>query len=426
MSRLRVTPQSLRGSVRGPPSKSYTHRALVAGHLAGRRFRLLRPLDSEDTRATVRLLRALGTHVERRASDWILTPGSSRPSRLRRVDCGESGTTLRFAVPLAALFGAPVRLIGAPRLGARPLAPLLRAVGHLGARLHSPRAGNGGLPLQLQGPLHSGTVTLPMSESSQFASALFLTLPVLDGPSRVRLEGPIVSEPYLDATLAVLRYHRVDAERDGRLFTTPGSQQYRGDRFAVPTDASSAAYLWAGAAVSGGRVTVSGMGPQWPQADREVLDLLEAWGARVTRRPDGASVGAGERRPFVWDFTRSPDLLPLAGVLAALTPGPSRLRGAGHAAFKESDRRATTALLARSLGARTRVTRDEIEIVGRSPPRSLRRTDLADHRLFLSALVAALTLPEPSILGPSESAAKSFPTFRTAFGSAGVRMEKLR
>jgi 3-phosphoshikimate 1-carboxyvinyltransferase len=285
--------------------------------------------------------------------------------------------------------------------------------------------GEEGLPLRIQGPLRPGTTTLPIAESSQFASALFLTLPVLDGPSRIYLKGPIVSEPYLDATLAVLRFHRVEAARHGRTFATPGSQQYRQDRFEVPTDASSAAYLWAGAAVSGGRVTISGLGSDWPQADRAVLDLLEAWGATVDRRPDRATVGAGERRPFVCNLTGSPDLLPLAGVLAALTPGPSRLRGAGHAAFKESDRRATTAQLARSLGARVRVTAGEIAIVGGRLPRSLRLADLVDHRVFLSAVVAALALPEPSVLGPSEAAAKSFPTYRTVFGSVGGRMEKL-
>ncbi|MHB1434676.1 MAG: 3-phosphoshikimate 1-carboxyvinyltransferase [Thermoplasmata archaeon] len=426
MSRLRVVPQLLRGSIRGPPSKSYTHRALVAGHLAGQRYRLVRPLDAEDTRATVRLLRALGTRVERRGTAWMLIPERRRPTRLRRVDCGESGTTLRFAVPLTALSARPVRLVGAPRLGARPLLPLLRSVSRLGARVEAPDSGRTELPLRIQGPIRPGSIALPMSESSQFASALFLTLPILDGPSRVRLQGAIVSEPYLDATMAVLRFHRVEAARHGRVFSTPGFQQYRGDRFEVPADASSAAYLWAGAAVSGGRVTVSGFGPEWPQADLAVLDLLEAWGAEVSRRPDRATVGARHRRPFAVDLTRSPDLLPLAGVLAALTPGRSLLRGAGHAAFKESDRRATTARLARSLGARVRVGSQAIEIVGRVLPRSLRLTDLTDHRLLLSAVVAALALPAPSVLGPAEAAAKSFPTYRTVFGSAGVQLEKHR
>ncbi|EQD48201.1 secreted protein containing 3-phosphoshikimate 1-carboxyvinyltransferase, core domain protein, partial [mine drainage metagenome] len=175
-----------------------------------------------------------------------------------------------------------------------------------------------------------------VSESSQFASALFLTLPTLAGASRVRLMGTLVSEPYLDATLAVLRFHGVEAKRDGRVFSTPGHQQYRGNRFPIPTDASSAAYLWAGAAVSeGGRITVSGFDPEWPQADLVVLDLLEAWGATVSRRSGRATVSAGERRPIRFDLTRAPDLLPLAGVLAALAPGRSLLSGAAHAAFKE-------------------------------------------------------------------------------------------
>ncbi len=426
MSRLRILPHPLRGSIRGPPSKSYTHRALVAGHLTGRRYRLRRPLDSQDTRATVRLLEALGTRVERRPAVWTLIPDRPRSGRTRRVDCGESGTTLRFAVPLAALSPHRVRLVGAARLAARPLGPLLRAVTHLGARVDSPPPERGGLPLEIEGPIHAGRIALSMSESSQFASALFLTLPTLHGPSEIRLRGAIVSEPYLDATLAVLRFHRVDATRAGRLFSTPGFQQFRGDRLEIPPDASSAAYLWAGAAASGGRVTIAGFGPEWPQADLAVLDLLEAWGAEVARRSDRATVAAHERRPIDVDLTGTPDLLPLAGALAALTPGRSLLRGAGHAAFKESDRRSTTARLARSLGARVRVGPRTIEIVGRTLPRSIRLTDLTDHRLFLSAIVAALALPAPSVLGPVEAAAKSFPTYRTVFGSAGAQMERVR
>ncbi|EQD42164.1 3-phosphoshikimate 1-carboxyvinyltransferase, core domain protein, partial [mine drainage metagenome] len=195
----------------------------------------------------------------------------------------------------------------------------------------------------------------------------------------------------------------------------------------IPTDASSAAYLWAGAAVSeGGRITVSGFDPEWPQADLVVLDLLEAWGATVSRRSGRATVSAGERRPIRFDLTRAPDLLPLAGVLAALAPGRSLLSGAAHAAFKESDRRVATARLARALGARVRRTPSQIAIVGRVPPRSLRLTDLTDHRLLLSGLVAALALREPSVLGPAEAADKSFPTFREVFGSAGARLEKVR
>ncbi|EQD78970.1 3-phosphoshikimate 1-carboxyvinyltransferase, partial [mine drainage metagenome] len=183
MSRFWVVPQALRGSIRGPPSKSYTHRALVAGHLTGRRYRVRRPLDSEDTRATVRLLRALGTRVERRGDTWLLIPAPDRPSRSRLIDCGESGTTLRFAVPLTALSARPARMTGAPRLGARPLAPLLRAVRRLGARVEAEGPSRGGLPLRVQGPIHAGSISLPVSESSQFASALFLTLPTLAGAS---------------------------------------------------------------------------------------------------------------------------------------------------------------------------------------------------------------------------------------------------
>jgi 3-phosphoshikimate 1-carboxyvinyltransferase len=422
MSRIRVVPGPLRGVVQGPPSKSYTHRALVAGHLSRRRYLVRSPLDSEDTRATLRVIRALGTHVERWQDSWLLTPQPTRSYRRRTVDCGESGTTLRFGSALAALRNTPLRLTGEPRLGERPMAPLLQTLRELGAEIRTELPGRG-LPITVRGPMHSGRVTLPASESSQFASALFLTLPLLDGPSEIRLQGTIVSEPYLDATMAVLKFHGVRVARKASRFSTPGGQRFHKGSFTVPADASSSAYLWAAAAVSGGSVTVHGLDRGWPQADLAILDILERWGAHVTRHSDGATVSGEGRRPFSCDLTSAPDLLPLVGILAALAPGTSTLRGAAHASFKESDRRQETVALARSLGARVRATQELLEIRGRTLPSSLRRLDLFDHRLFFSAWVAALGLRRPSALGPAEATRKSFPTFLSLLTRLGAQVE---
>jgi 3-phosphoshikimate 1-carboxyvinyltransferase len=262
-----------------------------------------------------------------------------------------------------------------------------------------------------------GRARLEASRSSQFVSALLLTLPVCPRDSVVQLSGPIVSAPYIAATRAVMARHGISLPPGDRTLRIRGRQVYRGGQFQVPGDASSAAYLWAAAAVSGGDVRVEGVPTSWPQADLAILPLLARNGAEVVRTSRGARVRAGPRRAFTVDLTDAPDLYPLAGVLAATTPGASRLRGAAHVVLKESDRRAGTARLARALGARVQFRAGGLDIRGTAQPRSFAVGDLDDHRLVMSAAVGALAADGVSTIGDAHAVAKSFPAFWTVLGS---------
>jgi 3-phosphoshikimate 1-carboxyvinyltransferase len=404
----------VRGVARAPPSKSYTHRALVAARLSRRAYRVVRPLDADDTRATAHAIRALGSTVRFGKSAWTVRPGRTVPShRTAAIDCGESGTTLRFAAALAALEDRRVFLRGRGRLARRPMASLLTALRGLGARC---RAASPHAPLEVHGPIHAGRASVDASESSQFASALLLTLPTLDGDSILELIGPVVSAPYLEATLSVLAFHGIRVQRRGRRFLIPGGQTYRAAGFRVPGDASSAAYLWAAAAATGGSVRVTGLAEEWPQADLAILTLLKNSGAHVLRSPEWAEVNGRVERPFTVDLTDAPDLYPLAGVLAAIVPGRSELRGAAQVAFKESDRRAGTALLARSLGARVRGSNRGLVIEGTDSPRPFSLPSLSDHRSVMSATVGALAVRGRSVVGDARAVEKSFPGFWTTLG----------
>jgi 3-phosphoshikimate 1-carboxyvinyltransferase len=417
-----VRPGRATGRVPAPPSKSYTHRAIVAGHLAHRRYQIVHPLDSDDTRATARAVGLLGTPVRRFRDHWSLRPlARSRTRRAVSIDCGESGTTLRFVTAVAARQELPVTFHGQGRLPIRPMATLWSALKTLGAS-YRPRSVGAGLPVTIRGPLHGGRVVLDASESSQFASALLLVLPVLREDSTLVLRGALVSQPYLEATLAVLTAHGVRLTRSGRRFEIPGGQRYRGTRFHVPGDASSAAYLWVAAAISGGEVRVDGVPIDWPQADLAVLDLLRHVGAEVHRDRRGATVRAGPLRPFRIDLTQAPDLYPLAGVLAAAIPGTSQLSGAAHVVTKESDRRAGTAHLVRQLGARVRRTSSGLIIDGRPPLRAFRLEGEHDHRLVMSAAVAALAARGSCTIGDGLAVRKSFPEFWDRLGSVAERV----
>ncbi|MFZ1023134.1 MAG: 3-phosphoshikimate 1-carboxyvinyltransferase [Thermoplasmata archaeon] len=424
-----LNPGRARGRVRAPASKSYTHRALTAAYLHGGPFRITRPLTSNDTLASRRGLQALGAHFRLRRDHWTLTRVGKDPERSHRevrIRCDESGTTLRFLVSVAARESQPVVFDGTGELPTRPMNGLLTALTGLGARVERPK-GSRFLPLRVEGPIRGGAVRLDASTSSQFVSSLLLTLPTLATSSVLDLEGPIVSEPYIQATLALLRAQRIRIVRSSRRrFRIAGSQRYSGRAFVVPGDASSAAYLWVAAAITGGDVTVDGIPSDLPQADLAILRILRAAGARVTGSGDSVRVAGQHLRSFSAELTDAPDLYPLVGVLASATPSPSRLQGAPHIAYKESDRRSGTMRLARAMGATVRHVPGGLVIQGRFPPRPLRLTDLSDHRMVMSAAVAASAASAPSRIGDSRQVRKSFPEFWNVLQTLGIRSTERR
>lgn len=433
-----VHPSSAAGSVRAPASKSYTHRALVAAALSPDGGRVLEPLRSDDTAATLRAIEALGGQVISATGTTAagvsvealdVRPIPRRGGSLPKVpvaDVGESGTTLRFFSAVAALSTRPVRFEGKPGLARRPLNDLLGALDHLGAQREGPTPGSS-LPFTIHGPIHPGTVDVRGDVSSQFVSALLLTLPTLEGDSEVRVQGPRVSEPYVEATTSLLRAQglRVEARPEG--YRIPGGQVYRGGDLVVPGDASSASYFLALGALTGGPVKVTGIprASEWPQADLALLDLLEEAGARVRRGALELEVArdAFPLHPFRAQLDPSPDLAPLLAVLASFSEGNSELVGGAHLASKESDRRAGCLLLAKALGARATDEGGTLHIRGPATARSLELTELTDHRLLFSACVAAAALPEPSHLGPPSATWKSYPGFFADLQALGVRCE---
>lgn len=422
MSAWTVRPGPVYGRCVAPPSKSYTHRALVAAASLGVPLRVLGPLVADDTLATAVGLLRLGYPLLVRQDRWEIgrpAPGPSGDPEAR-LDCGDSGSTLRFLAPLAARAHGAVVLDGAPGLRRRPVAPLLDALEALGAHV-TYEGRRGRLPVRLRGPIRAGTVAVDASESSQFASGLLMALAGLRRRSRIELQGEIVSAPYLDATVRTLRTLGAPVRRRGRTLDVGGPRSGPApNAFLVPGDASSAAYLWAAAAITGGDVTVEGVGPEWPQADLRILALLRKAGSRVSRHRGAVRVRGRAIRPIRAELTDAPDLVPLVGVVAAGIPGTSRLRGAPHLVLKESDRRAGTIRLVRGLGASANGERDGLSIRGRPRTRALDLRREEDHRLVLSALVGALGAAGPSRVGRCEAIAKSYPTAAADLRSLGA------
>jgi 3-phosphoshikimate 1-carboxyvinyltransferase len=413
-----IRPATARGTIDAPPSKSYTHRALVLAALTADPDILVEhPLRSDDIRATVRGLRAMGVRITSHGNALLVRTAPAIALEPATVDCGESGTTLRFLLAVAALGTAPIRFLGTGRLPRRPVRAITDPLVSMGARVEFARRDRS-LPVTVTGPIRAGRVRVESSESSQPTSALLLIASAIAGTTRIEQRGAAVSRPYVEATLAALRRFGIQVRTARDRHEVAGPQRARIRRFRVPGDASSAAYLWAAAAATGGLVRVRGIDPELPQADLRVLDWLRRQGCSVSHTRGGITVKGRLRRGAEVDLTDAPDLYPLLAVLAAITPGgSSRLTGAPHLALKESDRRTESLRLALGLGADARLTRSGLEVRGRGSPTPVRMESLTDHRLVMSAAIGGLAATGPSRLGDAGAVRKSFPGFWTSLAS---------
>jgi 3-phosphoshikimate 1-carboxyvinyltransferase len=397
--------------LRAAPSKSVTHRALVAAALARGRSTLRAPLDADDTRATRDGLASLGFPVREAEGCWILDGRETALRQGGQLHLGESGTSMRFLTAVAALGSAASRLDGAPRLRERPMHELAEALGQLGADVRLSAAG--GLPLQAGGrrPV-GGSIRLPSGRSSQFASALLLVASSFERGLDLRLEPPVVSLPYVELTAAVLRRFGVVVERRGDLQWRVESGDYPGREYQVEGDHSSASYPLAAAAIVGGRVRVRGLDPQSAQPDARLGRILARAGCAVRTGPSWIEV-AGDGRIETLDLRleEAPDLVPTLAVLALFAEGPSTLRGIAHLRLKESDRLAVLERNLCRLGREARAGQDQLWIGPRTGP--LQGTTIltgSDHRMAMAFAVAGLRLKGMRIDDPA-CVVKSNPGF---------------
>lgn len=406
------------GTVRAPPSKSYTHRAILMSTLSGGPCRIGHPLLSEDTEASVAGVEALGANVEREEDGLRVTCEELRPAK-KEIDARNSGTTLRLLTGIAALLKGPTILTGDASLRSRPIGPLLRALGRLGARCKAlgPR---GRPPVTIRGPLVGGRATIPGSVSSQFLSSLLLSCPLAERASVVRVTPPFLSEPYVKMTLFMLRRFDVWVDALETSFEIPGHQLYRPLDFDVPGDFSSAAVPLVAAAISGGDVTVEAIDLNLPQGDERIVELLGSFGAHVTASEDRVRVRADELTGQRIDIGNTPDLFPVLAALATQARGETRFVNGAHLHLKESDRIATTIAFLKAMGADARATKDGCVIRGPSKLRGAAVESHGDHRILMAAAVAGLAASGPVEITDPWCFRVSYPTFLNDFQSLGA------
>lgn len=402
-----------------PPSKSLTHRALVAAALADGASTVRRPLICEDTLYTMEGLRRLGVSLDAAEREVVvqgrggrLAPGAGTTP----LYLGNAGTTFRFLVALAALRPGHHHLTGTPRMCERPVEDLACSLSHLGAKVafvQSP----GFPPVDVTGRgLHGGKVRIPGGKSSQFVSALLLAAPCASGEVKIEVAGDLVSRQYVDLTLAVMARFGVEVERKGYCrFRVPAPQSYGLTEFTVEGDASSASYFWAAAAVTGGAVTTTHLDPfRTLQGDIRFLAILEEMGCEVERERDCVTVRGKPLRAVDADMSAMPDLVPTLAATALFAEGKTTICNVSHLRIKENDRLAVVAAEWMRLGARVEETQDGLTIWGNQPLRSARAFAHADHRIAMSLAVAGLRVPGLEI-EEADCVAKSFPGFWEAW-----------
>lgn len=414
MSLAVISPSVIRGTLTPPPSKSAAHRLLIAAALAGEgRVRGLSL--SADMEATLRAVRGLGVSVrlDGDAACFAPAPPSSSPSPLP-VDCGESGSTLRFLIPLYAARGIPAVFTGHGRLPERPLGVYADCLPPHGVTLSAAS----GLPLTVTGRLTGGDFALPGDVSSQFITGLLFALPLCREDSRIRLTTPLESAGYVDMTLQVLRQAgiRVEPLEDG--WFIPGSQTYQPLDTAVESDWSQAAFLLAAGAL-GGEVTLTGLNPASAQGDREALSLFRRFGAAVEEAPGRIVCRKAPLHGIDIDAAQIPDLVPVLAVTAALADRVTHITGAARLRLKESDRLAAVADGIRRLGGRVEEGPDFLTITGVSRLAGGRAEGYNDHRIVMALSMAALGCEAPVTVTDAQSVAKSWPAFFEDYRAIG-------
>lgn len=410
----RIQPSRLQGSVTVPPSKSMAHRALLCAGLAAGTTQIQGILPSQDMEATCRALTALGASIVRQGSLARVQGVAGRPKAPQGpVDCGESGSTLRFLIPAFALASAPARLTGRGRLPQRPLGPY-------GAIFHGQ-----GLPfaqdetgVSFQGPLAPGDYGLPGDVSSQFISGLLFALPLLPGDSHIRIQPPFESRGYVNMTLQVMDAFGVRASFvDGLTLRVPGNQRFIAPAapFLVEGDDSQAAFFLTLDAILGD-VSVAGLSLRSIQGDRVMGEILARCGHVPGQPPRPLA-------PFVADLGDCPDLGPILMTLGLFCQGESRLLNAGRLRLKESDRGTAMAQELSKLGGQASLAGDEIRIRQSRLRPGPALSSHGDHRIAMALAVAALGARIPADIQGAEAVEKSYPDFWKDLAAIGARVE---
>lgn len=414
MNYLKINPKKLQGEVKIPPSKSMAHRAIICAGLS-REESLITNLDySEDILATISAMEKLGAQVERGVDYVRVRGGNLKALKGASIDCKESGSTLRFMIPLFLVEENEVCFVGKGNLGKRPLTSYYEIFQQQKIKYDSEE---GVLNLKISGKLKAGKFNLPGNVSSQFISGLLFTLPLLEGDSVVNITTELESKGYIDLTLSMLKnFGVIIHNKNYEKFIIKGNQEYKGFNYEVEGDYSQAAFYLCASAL-GNEVVSKGLIEDSLQGDKEILSILEKMGCTIT---EGLYAKADRLKGTIIDASQCPDIIPVVTVVAALSEGTTKIINAGRLRIKECDRLKAITTELNKLGAKVFEGKDYIEVEGVSTFKGGVIVDSwEDHRIAMSLAIASTRCIEPIILKNPQCVKKSYPGFWKDFGGLG-------
>jgi 3-phosphoshikimate 1-carboxyvinyltransferase len=466
---VKIYPRALNGEIIVPPSKSLSHRAIICAGLAEGVSVIDNLVMSEDIKATLEGMAAFGAEVE------FIGPGPHRPgepylvnikgnagvaaqcrdtagrpdagAQYRIINCRESGSTLRFLIPLACVdrgggvhaeeVAAGATFTGEGKLVQRPLDAYYEIFQSQGISYNTT---GGRLPLTVKGALKPGVFRVRGDISSQFISGLMFALPFLDGDSAIEVTTALQSRGYVELTLDVLETFGIEVKNDGfKRFFIRGNQRYKSTNYRVEGDYSQAAF-WMAAGVLDGGIKCSGLSLNSAQGDRAIIDIIRQMGGNIrtgSAKADGGEAGsgpdgAGEKQDLSFvealpsatcgttmDASQCPDLVPVLAVLGALSRGVTRIVNAKRLRIKESDRLKAVSTELNKLGAKVAELEDGLIIEGKETLRGGRVDSWNDHRIAMALAVASIKCTQPVIITGSGAVKKSYPHFWRDFSSLG-------
>lgn len=406
------------GQVKIPASKSQAHRALILSAISQEPVRIILDGISKDIQATADCLQALGAGIRIFDGEISVTPidrdkKRDKPCELR---CAESGSTLRFMLPLAGAFGAEGRFLPQGRLMQRPLAPFDECLTAHGMKITKTCDS-----IFFEGQLRSGEYELPGNVSSQYISGLLMALPLADGKSVIRVSGKIESASYITMTQDLLKTAgacvEINVGGDATSYEIAGGAPLKMPQvFEVEGDFSSAAFYICMGALSEKGICVRGLNLNTSQPDRAVIDVIKSFGADVSVSGDEVTVRKNKLKGVTIDASQIPDIIPVLSVVAAVSEGQTRIVNAARLRIKESDRLESTAALLKAVGADVSELPDGLVINGVKELSGGHVSAYNDHRIAMSAAVAACACRGDVTLSQSECVSKSYPAFWDDFG----------
>lgn len=421
MKEVTIYPAKLAGEVDVPASKSMSHRAVICAGLSEGISNIGNIGESMDIEATCKAMESLGIRISKMGTSLRVQGNGKLELKAPDIKCRESGSTLRFMIPVAALTGKPVNFHGEGRLGERSLEPYYRIFDKQGIKYETDK---GRLPLHIDGSLLPGEFRLEGNISSQFISGLMFALPLLEGDSCIKVTGELESRPYIDMTMSMLQRFSVRVENQGyRQFLIKGNQRYKSTDYTVEGDYSQAAF-WLAAGALGSDVTCRGLEPDSLQGDKVIFDIIERLGGRLETSGSKLTAFPSGLRGVTIEASQCPDLVPVLAVMGALAEGRTEIVNAARLRLKESDRlKAISSELGR-LGARIEEREDSLIIEGTKSLRGGTVESWNDHRIAMALAIAATRCLEPVTIRNADCVNKSYPEFWEHYKGLGGRTDE--